>query len=221
MKVIVIGCGRVGSVLSYQLYKKGHQVTVIDRNVTAFDNLPVDFQGRIIEGDVLTRNVLHRAELENADALAAATNSDSLNALIAHVARTEYHVSKVVARNYDPRQRPLQEAFGIPVVSSASWGAQRIEELLSDIPLRSLFLNNNSTDTISQLEVPEILHGHSLQDLLPEDQGKPLAVIRAGQPIPVSYPLTIEAGDLIYLIANPEEIEMLRRRINIPREGSN
>jgi trk system potassium uptake protein len=127
MRIIVIGCGRVGSVLAYQLYKQGHAVTVIDQNASAFDNLPADFQGRLIEGDVLARNVLHRAEIEDADALAAVTSSDSLNALMAHVARTEYQVPSVVARNYDPRQQPLQEAFDIPVVSSAGWAVQQFE----------------------------------------------------------------------------------------------
>src|SRR3990172_13346263 len=100
MKVIVVGCGQVGSALAYQLNKMEHQVTVIDRNESAFDNLPIDFQGRTIEGDVLARNVLQRAEIEEADALAAVTSSDSLNALIALIARTEFQVSKVVARNY-------------------------------------------------------------------------------------------------------------------------
>jgi trk/ktr system potassium uptake protein len=134
MKVIVVGCGRVGSTLAYQLYKQGHHVTVIDQDTSAFDNLPVDFQGHTIKGDVLARNVLNRAEVEEADALAAITNSDSLNVLITHIAKTEYHVPKVIAGNANPRQLPLQEAFDITIVGAATWGAQRIVELLSDAP---------------------------------------------------------------------------------------
>jgi 2-polyprenyl-6-methoxyphenol hydroxylase-like FAD-dependent oxidoreductase len=82
MKVIVVGCGRVGSALAYQLHREGHQVTVIDHDSAAFDQLSLDFRGRTIKGDVLDRNVLRRAQVEEADALAAVTRSDSLNALV-------------------------------------------------------------------------------------------------------------------------------------------
>ena len=167
---------------------------------------------------MLTRDVLHRAEIEDADALAAVTSSDTLNALIAHIARTEYQVSRVVARNYDPRQLPLQEAFGIPVVGSASWGAQRIEELLSDAPLRAVFSDGKANFAVYQLEVPENWHGRSLQELLPEDRSKMLALTRAGQPLPISDTQTLETGDLVYLSADPEEIEALRRRLGFQQE---
>lgn len=218
MRVIVVGCGRVGSALAIQLYKKEHQVTVIDQDVSAFDNLPVDFHGRTIEGDVLSRNVLHRAEIEDADALAAVTTSDSLNALIAHIARTEYQVPRVVARNYDPRQASLQEAFGIPVVGSAIWGAHRIEEYLSNAPLRAVFSDSNAKFAVYQLEVPEHWHRRSLQELLPENYSKTLALTRAGQPLPISGSLSLVTGDLIYLSADSEEIEILRRQLLLQQE---
>jgi trk system potassium uptake protein TrkA len=217
MRVIVVGCGRVGSALADRLYKKSHQVTVIDQDASAFDNLSIDFHGRTIEGDVLARNVLHRAEIESADALAAVTRSDSLNALVAHIARTEYQVPRVVARNYDPRQQPLQEAFDIPVVGSAGWGVQRIEELLSDGPLHAVLLDGNANFAVYRLEVPEAWHGCALQELLPEDRGKALSWTRAGQPLSVSYTQPMETGDLFYLSADPKEIEALRHRLGIQR----
>jgi len=218
MKIIVVGCGRVGSTIAYQLHKKGHQVTVIDQDASAFDNLSMDFHGRTVEGDVLARNVLHRAEIEDADALAAVTRSDSLNALISHIVRTEYHVSRVVARNFDPRQQPLQEAFGIPVVGAASWGAQRIEELLSEAPLRHVFSNNGARLSIYQLEVPASWHAKSLHELLPGDRFKLLAWTRAGQPLPILDTQYLENGDSVFLSAEPEEIEELRNRLDLHQE---
>ena len=214
MKIIVVGCGRIGSALADQLYKKGHQVTVIDQDVSAFDSLPVDFHGRTIKGDVLARNVLHLAEIEEADALAAVTSSDALNALAAYIAKTEYQVPRVVAWNYDLSQRPLQEAFGIPVTSSAGSGVQRIEELLSDAPLRPVFLSGDANLVIYQLDVPESWDQRFLQELLPGGQTRILAVARAGQPLPVSSPQSLLAGDIIYLNADPEEIEALQRRLS-------
>lgn len=130
MRVIIIGCGRLGSALAGELSQKGHQVTIIDQNEAAFDHLPIDFRGQLIKGDAMTRSVLLRAGIERADALAAVTNSDSLNALLAYIARTQYKIGQVAAGNYDPRMLPLQQSFGVPVISSAGLGAARLEELI-------------------------------------------------------------------------------------------
>ena len=59
------------------------------------------------------------------------TNSDSVNAVVAHVARVVFRVPKVVVRNYDPRWLALHEAFGHEVVSSTGWGASQVEGLLT------------------------------------------------------------------------------------------
>ncbi len=138
MFFIIVGCGRVGSELAYDLYKRGHQVTVVDHVGSSFQHLDPDYRGRTIEAEVLAEGVLVRAGIEQAQGLAAVTNSDSVNAVVCHVARTVFHVPHVVARNYDPRWRPVHEALGLTVVSSTAWGAQRIEELLeSPAPLRA------------------------------------------------------------------------------------
>ena len=121
----------MGASLAYLLASKGHHVIVVDQRAAAFDNLPQDFHGRIVQGDVLARHELHQAEIESADALAALTGSDSLNALVAHIARQQYHVPRGVARNLDPRQLPLQQAFRIPIVGALVWEGQQILELLT------------------------------------------------------------------------------------------
>ena len=146
------------------------------------------------------------------------TTSDSLNALLAHIARTEYNIPKVVARNYDPRQLRLQEAFGIPVLGSATWGAQRIEDLLTGGPTRAVFSENLANFTIYQLEVPENWKGRQLQELLPGDQYKILGITRNHQPLPVSDEQIFETGDLIYLSADLENFKELQRRLQDHQE---
>ncbi len=213
MHVIVVGCGRVGSTLAYELFKQGHQVAVIDHDPAAFDNLPLDFRGRTIEGDVLSQNVLQRAEIGTADALATVTNSDTLNALVAHIARTEYKVSHVVARNYDPTQRPLQEAFGIPIVGSAGWGVRRIEELISEDPLSLVYQNREAGFALYQLEVGQNWDGHALQELFPDGNIMLMDLKRSGQSLPLADTFTLQTGDMIYLSAAEEEITALRQRL--------
>ena len=218
MKVIVVGCGRVGSALAYQLHREGHQVTVIDHDSAAFDHLSLDFRGRTIKGDVLDRNVLRRAQVEEADALAAVTRSDSLNALVAHVARTEYRVARCVARNADPRQRALQEALGVAIVGSQDWGAQRMMELLSDAPRRVDLEEGGSEFAVHRLEVPEGWRGRTLGELLPEERTRTLAVIRAGRRLRFSNPLPLETGDVIYLAAEPAEMEAVWKQVQTREE---
>ncbi len=218
MRIIVVGCGQVGSVLAYQLYKQGHLVTVIDQNVSAFDNLPVDFQGQTIEGDVMAKNVLHRAQVEDADAIAVVTRSDSLNALVAYIAKTEYQVANVVAANTDPRQRSIQESFNLPIVGSTSWGAQQFTEILSDAPLRAIHFDSDPNLIVYQLQVPESCQGRLLQEFLPADKYKTLSLVRANQQMPVASVQSLEAGDLIYLVADPAQIEALRSQLGSLQE---
>jgi len=100
--IIVVGCGRVGAELAFRLYQRGHQVAVIDQVGSSFANLDPDYRGRTIEGEVLSQDVLTRAGIEEADGLTAVTNSDSVNAVVGHIAREVYSVATVVVRNYDP-----------------------------------------------------------------------------------------------------------------------
>ena len=88
MNFIVVGCGRVGAELAYHLFASGHQVVVVDSRKEAFNRLHPDFRGRTLEGEGLAESVLERAGIREADGLAAVTNSDTLNAVVAHTAIT-------------------------------------------------------------------------------------------------------------------------------------
>src|SRR5687767_9563938 len=162
MFIIVVGCGRVGAELSYRLYQRGHQVAVIDQVGKSFGHLPPEYRGRTIEAEVLNQDVLSRAGIKQAQGLAAVTNSDSVNAVVGHLARTVYHVPNVIVRNYDPRWLPMHEGFGLQVVSSTAWGAQRIEEMLYQPVGRSVFSAGNGEVEIYELVVPSAWHGRTL-----------------------------------------------------------
>src|SRR5687767_2320008 len=120
MFIIIVGCGRVGSELAFRIYQRGHQVAVIDHVGASFGHLHPDYRGRTIEGEVLSEGVLERAGIREAEGLAAVTNSDAVNAVAGHVARSHYNVTNVIVRNYNPRWLPMHEAFGVQVVSSTA-----------------------------------------------------------------------------------------------------
>ena len=218
MNVIIVGCGRLGSTLAVQLSMSGHQVTVIDASAASFNNLPADFRGRVIEGDVLTRDVLHRAEIEHAEALAAVTNSDTLNAVVAHMAKVVYHVHNVVVRNYNPRWYHFQEAFGLEIVSTAGWGMHRFEDLLSDNPFHLIFTDDKSKTAIYQIIVPKKWQGHLLGELLPEDSSQNLTIARKSKVLQPAEDLTLKSGDVIYVTLLFDQVPALHQRINLLQE---
>lgn len=213
MDLIVVGCGRVGSELAYRLYRRGHKVTVIDPVDASFKNLPPDFQGHLVEGEALSQDVLRRAGITRAAGLAAVTNSDSINAVVAYVAHTVYHVPNVVVRNYDPHWRSVHEAFGLQVVSSASWGAQRIEEMLYQTEIHTVFSAGNGEVEIYEVAVPPAWDGRHLQDLLPGDQCLAVSITRAGKAMLPSAETVLEDDDVIHVSATLEGSEALRARL--------
>jgi trk system potassium uptake protein TrkA len=211
MRVIVVGCGRLGADLAYRLFLRGHEVTVIDQIGAAFHNLHPLFRGRTVEGEVLNQDVLHRAGIEQADGLAAVTNSDTLNAVVAHVAHSVYDIPHVVARNYNPRWQVLHEAFGLQTVCSTTWGAQRIEEMLYEAEVHPVWSSGNGVVDLYEVVVPERWQGRLLHEVLPEGAYVVVALTRGGQLVDAAHTTPVAAGDVIYLTPAPGGRDTLRQ----------
>lgn len=220
MHIIVVGCGRVGAELAYRLFRRGHQVAVVDQVAQSFEKLHADYRGRTVHGEVLSRDVLHRSGIEQADGLAAVTNSDPVNAVLAHLARTVYQVPNVVVRNYDPRFIPIHEAFGLQVISSTRWGAQRIEELLHHGAPRSVFSAGNGEVQVYELVVPEDWRGFRLHDLLPEGGCVPVSLTRGGKATIPARGIELEPGEVLHVSATRKGLEELRRKLSSPPKGA-
>ncbi len=218
MNIIIIGCGRVGAEVAYDLYRKGYSVTVIDQDSAAFRNLPEDFRGITLRGDVLTQDVLLRAGIEQAQALAAVTPSDSVNTVLGHIAHVVFKVPNVVVRNYDPRKRALHEAFGLQVISPVTMGALRIEELLAGDSLRTISQAGDGEVETYQLKVPKSWHGMLLREVLPPEHCVTIALIRAGRSSLPKADDKMEAGDLLHLSATREAGLALRKQLEQLRE---
>lgn len=221
MNFIVVGCGRVGSELAYRLFKSGHQVVVVDSNKESFNRLDPDFRGRTLEGEGLAENILERAGVKEAHGLAAVTNSDSLNAVVAHTARSFYNVPVVVARNYDPNLRVVIEAFGLQTVSSTFWGAQRVEEILINPTQRMVYSAGNGEVEVYEVGIPEAWVGRTLGELLEplQQQCYPVALTRAGRSSLPDADMKLEAGDVINVSSTFEGIGALTARLSKKAEA--
>src|SRR5512134_242863 len=161
MNIIIVGCGRVGVELALALHQN-HTVSVIDRNGRAFDRLGLHFSGRTIQGHGMDRLTLERAGIETAQALAAVTSSDNVNAIVARVAQDIYHVNRVVTRLYNPRRAPIYEKLNLQTVSSSSWGAHRIEQLLVHPGMQSVSSAGNGEVQVYEVTVPEEWDGSKI-----------------------------------------------------------
>jgi len=214
MNYIVIGCGRVGAELSYRLFKRGYQVVTVDSNREAFNRLHPDFRGRTLEGEGLAESVLERAGAREANGLAAVTNSDTLNAVIAHIARVFYNVPNVVARNYDPNLRSVIEAFGLQTVGSTYWGAQRVEELLMNPLQKVIYSAGNGEVEVYEIRIPDNWNGRMLGELLePLKQCYPVALSRAGRASLPEMGTILQTDDLLYISSMFEGIGLLTARL--------
>jgi len=131
MRVVIMGCGRVGAQLAIMLDRKGHDVTILDMRSDQFSRrLPPDFRGRAIVGNGIDIDVLTRAGVPDADAFVAVTQGDNRNVMAAQIAQHVFHVKRVVCRIYDPIREELYRALGIETISPTMVGAQLLQEAI-------------------------------------------------------------------------------------------
>ncbi|MCC6675140.1 MAG: TrkA family potassium uptake protein [Thermomicrobiales bacterium] len=116
MKVVIMGCGRVGARVAAVLDHNGHQVTVIDINSRSFRRLPEEFRGRTLIGTGIDEDVLRRAGIAEAAAFVAVTNGDNRNIMAAQVARNIFSVPEVICRIYDPVREDTYRRLGLTTI---------------------------------------------------------------------------------------------------------
>lgn len=131
MKVVILGCGRVGARLAINLDQAGHEVTVIDASNDAFQRLDTKFRGERVQGNGVDEEVLKRAGIESADAFAAVTNGDNRNIMASQIAKEIFHVKKVVCRIYDPLRQTTYNELGLETICPTITGADMVFESLT------------------------------------------------------------------------------------------
>jgi len=131
MKVIIMGCGRVGSYLARRFQEEGHQVTVVDQDNRAFARLGPGFGGDLVVGTGIDEDVLRRAGIERADVFVAVTNWDNTNVMAAQVAKEIFGVRRVVCRIYDYLREEIYRELGLETICPTLLDANRIWEILA------------------------------------------------------------------------------------------
>jgi trk system potassium uptake protein TrkA len=130
MKVVIMGCGRVGAQLATLLDAEGHSVTVLDTDTYSFRRLPPVFSGTALVGDGTDEESLRKAGIEEADAFVAITQGDNRNVMAAQIAKHIFNVPKIICRIYDPLRQELYNSLGLEAISPTTIFAQMLKERL-------------------------------------------------------------------------------------------
>ncbi len=131
MKVVILGCGRVGARLALQLAKEDNEVTVIDQAASSFARLGDAFSGNALLGNGIDEDMLKRAGIESADAFCALTNGDNRNIMAAQMAQHVFNVPKVICRIYDPIRYEVYKSLGLGVICPTVIGTDTVHEILA------------------------------------------------------------------------------------------
>jgi trk system potassium uptake protein len=197
--VVVVGCGRVGSGLAANLEKGGHSVAVVDRQAKAFRRLPDDFAGDKVVGVGFDRDRLQQAGIERADAVAAVTNGDNSNIVVARVARETFGIERVVARIYDARRAAIYERLGIPTIATVQWTTERVlRRILPGQPAVE-WVDPSARVSLVERPLPAVWVGHRVSALEMTGRTRVVALSRLGVGELPSPDVVIQEGDVAYL----------------------
>jgi trk system potassium uptake protein TrkA len=210
MRVIVVGCGRVGSGLARSLVADGHEVCVVDHDPRAGDLLGRGFRGTFLEGSAIAREVLEEAGVEEAEALVAVTSSDTANVVAARTAHEVYRVPRVVARAYDPRRADVYSGLGIPTVAHVSRTIAEVRDLLFHQDLLPERTFGNGETMLVRSRLAGYLTGRPVGALNLEGSIQVVEVTRDGRSFVPYAETAVQAGDLVSLVVAAPALDQLR-----------
>ena len=130
MKAVIVGCGRVGSVLADAFDRAGQDVIIIDTSTSAFDRLPSMFGGTAVRGDGTDEDTLRRAGAESADLFMAMTEGDNRNVMAAQLAVEALGARRVIAKINDPLRAAAYADLGINTLCRTNLMAAAVNDFL-------------------------------------------------------------------------------------------
>lgn len=199
MRVVIMGCGRVGAALATELDIADHEVVVIDREPRSFTRLPDTFSGRTVTGTGFDRTVLEEAGIHGADAFAAVSSGDNSNIIAARVARETFGLERVIARIYDSGRAEVYERLGIPTVATVSWATARLVRYITAGASPVVWRDQTDSVSIVAVDAPPSWVGHPVDSLAHQVGGRAVSLARFGEgQIPDARTL-VQADDVLHL----------------------
>ncbi len=198
MNVIIVGVGFLGTGLAMRLSKQGFNVTAVDQDQRALDDLGENFPGTRIRGVGFDRHVLEEAGIERTDAVVACMRSDDANIVVAHVARSTFRVPRVIARLHDLTKADTYRRLNIQTISPNAWGIARTAELLTYQHLDDVYEVGSGDVRIVRADVPALLDGTTVRELTALGEVQVVSVSRDNETFIPTQGTILANGDIIY-----------------------
>ena len=128
MKILIMGCGRVGARLASMLDEDGHEVTILDIDTYSFRRLPPSFGGTALYGNGIDAEALKKSGIEDMDVFVALTQGGNRNVMSCQIAKHVFNVPRVVCRIYDPLREEMYAALGLETISPTKIFSQLLRE---------------------------------------------------------------------------------------------
>lgn len=181
MHYLLVGSGRVGRTLASELLEKNHSVCLIDRNPKALENITPHKNLSTITGVGFDKDILEAARIKESFGLAAVTNGDNSNIVIARIAKDIFNVENVVARIYDPKRANLYHRLGISTIVTVSWSAKEIMKKIAPENGSLDWVDSTGEIIIVEKSLPSIWAGKSLNNLFKSENYSPIAWTHLGE----------------------------------------
>lgn len=225
MKIIVIGDGKIGSVLAEQLSREAHEVTLIDRMGSRLEQSNKDLDVMVVEGDGTSHEVQKEAGVQQADLVIACTGADELNLLCCLIAK-KLGAKHTIARVRNPRY--VEELSLIKDDLGLSMAINPERECSVEMARVLRFPSAIKIDTFAkgQVEILKVIvaAGSPLDGIALMEMGKfkskvLICAVERGERevfIPTGE-FRLQAGDRISVVASPREAQRFFRQIGVAK----
>jgi len=226
MKIVIVGCGKVGTALARRLCEEGHNITVVDTDAARIQQITEALDVLGVVGNGSSYLALAEAGMDTADVLIAVTGSDELNLLCCMFAKKEGHCQSVArVRNpaYANEMEYIKKTLGISAIINPELAAAReITELLKFPGARNIdtFADGKVGLIKFEVENDEKIAGVPLRELPTHLNCDILicAVERGGDVVIPRGDFMLQKGDIVSFIATQDKANDFFKKLNIPTE---
>ncbi|GIV01554.1 MAG: hypothetical protein KatS3mg015_0384 [Fimbriimonadales bacterium] len=213
MYIIVVGGGNVGFHLTKMLLREKHEVLLIEKEKSVYEQLEPRLHSSILLGDGCEVRVQSEAGFARADVVAAVTGDDEDNLIVCQMAKNTWGVERVIARVNSPERESLFKELGIDgVVSATEILFNLIEQEISAgtvVPLAAL--RRGKVEVIEAVltnRSPAV--GRRVRDLNLPPGSNIVWVVRGEEGLIASGDTELHENDLVVILAPVEHASELR-----------
>ena len=229
MRIVVVGAGKVGRVLTEQLAAEKHDIVVIDQDTDLIESLVNIYDVRGVAGNGGCYDVQKDAFEDGADLLIATTSSDETNILACLVAKklgTPHTIARIRNPEYEKQLHFMREELGLSMVVNPEKATAREIARVLRFPSaikREQFCRQRFELVEYRVNEGNPMEGLQLSDLYRNIRVKILicAVARGQQTIIPTGATVLQKGDKIYLTASARDLESFFRKLNIFKARAN